>query len=92
MKHEPNATANAAAVTVAGLYVVCRIAVALFPDLAMSVAQSQFHGIELSKVSGWNLSVGSFILGLVTSTASAWLIGYVFANAYNYFVKKQYGN
>ncbi len=88
MKHEPNATANAAAVTVGALYIVCRIAVALFPDLATSVAQSWFHGLELSKVSGWNLSMGSFILGLLTSTASAWLIGYVFANAYNYFVKK----
>ncbi|MCL5797354.1 MAG: DUF5676 family membrane protein [Patescibacteria group bacterium] len=88
MKHEPNATANAAAVTVAALYVVCRLAVSLFPDLAMSVAQSWFHGLELSKVSGWNLSMGSFILGLVTSTVSAWLIGYVFASAYNYFAKK----
>ncbi|KKR72294.1 MAG: hypothetical protein UU81_C0044G0013 [Microgenomates group bacterium GW2011_GWC1_41_8] len=88
MKHEPNATANAAAVTVAVLYVVCRIAIALFPDLAMSVAQSWFHGLELSKVSSWNLSMGPFILGLVTSVISAWLVGYVFATAYNYFVKR----
>ncbi|OGY17388.1 MAG: hypothetical protein A2784_02820 [Candidatus Chisholmbacteria bacterium RIFCSPHIGHO2_01_FULL_48_12] len=88
MKHEPLVTANAIAVTVAALYVVCRIAVALFPDLAMTVAQSWFHGLELSKVSGWNLSLGSFILGLITSAAGGWLIGYVFANSYNYFVKK----
>lgn len=88
MKHEPNATANAAAVTVAALYVICRIAVALFPDLAMSVAQSWFHGLELSKISGWNLSMGSFILGLATSAGGAWLVGYLFANVYNYFVKK----
>lgn len=88
MKHEPNTTANAAAVTVATLYIVCRIAVSIFPDLAMSVAQSWFHGLELSKVSGWNLSVGSFILGLVTSAGGAWLVGYVFANTYNYFAKK----
>lgn len=89
MKHEPNATANAAAATVAALYVVCRIAVALFPDLTMSIAQSWFHGFELSKVSGWNLSLGSFILGLLTSAGGAWLIGYVFANAYNYFAKRR---
>ena len=88
MKHEPNATANAAAVTVAALYVVCRIAIALFPDLAMSVAQSWFHGLELSKVSSWNLSMGPFVLGLVTSAISAWLVGYIFATAYNYFVKQ----
>ena len=88
MKHEPNVTANAAAVTVAALYIVCRIAVALFPDLAMSVAQSWFHGLELSKVSSWNLSMGSFILGLVTSAGGSWLVGYIFAKAYNYFVRK----
>lgn len=89
MKHEPNATANAATVTVAIIYVACRVAVALFPDLAMTVAQSWFHGLDISKVSGWNLSLGSFILGLVTSTAGAWLTGYLFAIAYNYFVKSK---
>lgn len=88
MKHEPMATANAAAATVAALYVFCRIAVALVPDLVMSIAQSWFHGLELSKVSGWNLSMESFILGLVTSAGGAWLVGYVFANAYNYFLKR----
>ncbi|MEK7101402.1 MAG: DUF5676 family membrane protein [Patescibacteria group bacterium] len=88
MKHEPNATANAAAVTVAVIFVVCRLAVALFPDLAMTIAQSWFHGLQLSKVTGWDLSLGSFILGLVTSTGGAWLVGYIFASTYNYFVKK----
>ena len=89
MKHEPNATANAAAVTVAALYIVCRIAVALFPDLTMSIAQSWFHGLELSSVSGWNLSLGSFILGLVTSTGGTWLVGYIFASLYNLFISKK---
>ena len=88
MKHESNATANAAAVTVAALYVICRIAIVLFPDLAMSVAQSWFHGLELSRVSSWNLSLGSFILGFGTSTIGAWVIGYIFAKTYNYFLKR----
>lgn len=88
MKHEPNATANAVAVTVALIYVVCAVVVVLLPDLAMSVAQSWFHGLDLSKISAFNVTPGSFVLGLITSTAGAWLIGYVFANVYNYFVKK----
>lgn len=88
MKHEPNATANAMAVTVAIIFIVCRLAVALFPDLAMTIAKSWFHGLEISQVSGWNLSLGSFVLGLATSVGGAWLIGYVFANVYNYFIKK----
>lgn len=88
MKHEPNATANATAVTVGAIYVVCALAVVLLPDLAMTVAQSWFHGLDLSKISAFNVSLGSFILGLVTSVAGSWLIGYIFANAYNYFNKK----
>ncbi|MBI2309641.1 hypothetical protein HYU89_01965 [Candidatus Collierbacteria bacterium] len=88
MKHEPNATANAAAVTVAIIFIFCRLAVALLPDLTMAIAQSWFHGLEISKISGWNLSLSSFILGLVTSAGGTWLVGYVFANTYNYFVKK----
>jgi len=89
MKHEPNATANAVAVSVAIIFVLCRIAVALFPDLAMAVAQSWFHGLEISKVSGWNLSLDAFIIGLITSTIGAWLVGYLFAIVYNYFVKSK---
>lgn len=85
MKHLPNATANAAAVTVGIFYVVCRLALTFFPDLSMSIAQSWFHGLQLS--SQWSLSPGSFVLGLVTSVASAWLIGYIFAVVYNYFSK-----
>ena len=88
MKHEPTVTANAMATTVALLYVACRIAVALLPDLSIMVAQSWFHGLEVNRVSGWNLSLGSFVLGLVTVTVGAWLLGYIFATAYNYFLKQ----
>lgn len=88
MKHELNATANALAVTVGVIYIVCALSVVLLPDLTMTIAQSWFHGLDLSKISVFNVSVGSFILGLVTAVAGSWVIGYVFASAYNYFVKK----
>ena len=87
MKHDPKATANASAVTVAIIYIVCRIGIALFPDLGMTIAQSWFHGIQLTQISELNLSLGSFVLGLTTSTIGAWLIGYLFAKLYNYFLK-----
>jgi len=89
MKHEPTATANAAAVTVTITYVLCRLLIAAFPQISMVVAQSWFHGLELGNVSTWNLSTSSFLLGLITSTASAWLFGYFFAKAYNYFSTKK---
>ena len=88
MKHSPISTANAVSVTSAILYVFCRIAVSLFPDLSMSIAQSWFHGLEISKVTGWSLSLGSFVVGLVSLTVAAWLTGYLFAKVYNYFANR----
>lgn len=88
MKHEPNVTANAMAVTVGVIYIVCAVSVVLLPEIAMTVAQSWFHGLDLSKISAFNVTLGSFILGLVTSMGGSWLIGYVFAKAYNYFLKR----
>ena len=87
MKHEPIVTANAVAATTAIVYVFCRILVGLFPDLFFTIAQSWFHGIALSKLDSWNLTTGSFILGIVSSTITACIVGYIFANIYNYFLK-----
>lgn len=88
MKHNPVATANAAAATIAIVYLVCRFLVGLFPDLMMSIAKSWFHGIDITKISGWNLSIESFIIGIISASISAWLVGYLFASVYNYFAKK----
>jgi len=87
MKHNPIGTANAVAVTTAIIYIVCRVGVSLFPDLSMTIAQSWFHGIQLTQISELNFTFGSFILGLATSTIGTWLVGYLFAKLYNYFLK-----
>lgn len=89
MKHEPMATANAAATTVAILFIGCRILVSLFPDLMFTIAQSWFHGIALTKFDSSGLSISSILIGLVSSTIAAWLISYIFARAYNYFLKNK---
>lgn len=88
MKHNPITTANAVAVTTAIVYVVCRFLVGLFPEISMNVARSWFHGIDISKISAWNLSTESFFLGIISATVFAWLIGYLFAKLYNYFLKQ----
>lgn len=88
MKHNVSATAGAAAVTMGVFYVICRILVGLFPGLMFAAAQSLLHGMALMQVGSWNLSMGNFLLGLLTSMASAWFVGYVFATVYNSFAKK----
>lgn len=78
---------NALAVTTAIVFVVCRLLVGLFPDISFSVAESWFHGIELGKAGAWNLTISSFILGLISSTITAWIVGYIFIKSYRLFVK-----
>lgn len=88
MKHQPMATANAAGMTTAVVFVACRLLVGLFPDFMFSAAQSWFHGVELTRLGAWNLTLTSFMWGLISSSVFAWVVGYVFAYFYNMFVKK----
>ena len=89
MKHLPMATANATAATVAVVYIVCAVSVLLFPDIAMTVARSWFHGIDISTLTlSTQTNPGSLILGFLSATGSGWILGYVFAGFYNMFAKK----
>lgn len=78
---------NSLAVTTAIIYVACRILVGLFPDAFFAIAQSWFHGIALSKLGAWSLTLESFILGLISSTITAWVVGFIFIKVYKLFNK-----
>lgn len=88
MKNSSFLIANTLAVTTAIVYVVCAVLVLLAPDLYFSVMQSWFHGIDLSKISSVNITIGSFLTGLVTITVAAWAIGYLFSYIHGVFAKK----
>ncbi len=88
MKHNPVTTANAVGVTTAIVFVACRILVGLFPDISFTIAQSWFHGLQLTKLETWNLSFSDFLLGLISSTITAWVVGFIFAKVYNSFAKR----
>lgn len=86
MRHNVAATANATAITVGFIYIACAALVAFFPEFSKTVMISWFHGIDLGSV--WTGEArGNFILGLATAMGGSWLIGFVFAQAYNKFVK-----
>lgn len=90
MKHDPIATANAMAATVAFIAVVCALAIILAPEVSMGIAQSWFHGIDLNKVrTSVNPSLGSLLYGWITATIGGWVMGYVFARVYNFFTPKK---
>lgn len=88
MKHHPMATAHAAAVVTAIIYIVCRQAFVWLPEFSMSIARSWFHGIDISKIATTTIPADNFILGLATATVGAWLVGYLFAVTYNWFAKR----
>lgn len=78
------------AVTVAFIAVVCAVAVMLAPELSLGIAQSWFHGIDLSKVRmDVNPSLASLLYGWMTATIGGWVVGYVFASAHNLFAGKK---
>jgi hypothetical protein len=88
MKHSPVAFANAAALTIAAVYLVCAGSVVLFPGLVMSITQSWFHGFDLSSLSAFNVTFGSALEGLITSVVGMWLVGYLFGWSLEKFSKK----
>ncbi len=81
------ALANASAVVTAIVFVVCRAAFMVAPDLALAIGKSWFHGIDIGKIAAVNLTTDSFVLGIISATIGAWLVGYLFAVSYNMFVK-----
>ena len=87
MKTQSYAIPNALAVTTAIVYVVCRLLVGLFPDISFAIAESWFHCIELSKLWNWNLTMSSFILGIISSAITAWIVGYIFIKVYGLLKK-----
>lgn len=86
MKLKEQAFANASAVLMAIVYVVCVLFVVLLPGVSKTVAVSWFHGFDLGLI--WTGGPrGNFLVGLITATAGSWIAGWLFAWLYNKFAK-----
>lgn len=89
MKTDKTILANAFALTIGITYIVCRLLVGLFPDLFLQITRSWFHLIDLTRISGADLSLSLFVLGLVSSVITAWLFGYLLGWSLEYFRQKK---
>lgn len=89
MKNQSYALPNALAVTTAIVYVACRLLVIFLPDISFTIAQSWFHDISLSRQNVLSVSLSSFILGIISSFITAWIIGYIFTSIHSYFNKSK---
>jgi len=83
------AFANAATIVGLGLYVVCRIATLVAPDLLFSIGQSWFHTFTIESMKTTvSFNIGTFIFGGVSLVVVTWGTVYVFAEVYNKLAKK----
>ncbi len=84
------ALANSAAAFAAASYVVCGVLAVVAPDVYFGIARSWIHGMDLSVLfpTGTTATSGSFVLGLVTLTAVAWVAGASLAVLYNWQVAR----
>jgi len=82
------AFANAFAVTIAIVYVVCAGWVVVSRSSFMGLAGSWIHGVDMEALPYTAPTAAGLIFGFVTSVIAAWLAGYVLAWLYNQFAKK----
>lgn len=88
MKHEPRATANAAAAVGGIWYILCVLWVAFSQGSYMGVMSTWFHGVDFKSLPPATPDIGSMTIGLITFVGFVWISGYVFAIFYNQFAKK----
>ena len=78
----------ALAVTVGIVYVVCALAVALFPDGTLAFFNTWLHGVDLTLVkrpATKPLTAGEWIYGFVSAVAAGYVAGALYGWARNLF-------
>ncbi|OGK10759.1 hypothetical protein A2767_06250 [Candidatus Roizmanbacteria bacterium RIFCSPHIGHO2_01_FULL_35_10] len=85
MKTNKMVLANAFALTIGIVYVVCRILVSIFPELFLQISRSWFHIIDLTNAGQADSGSGLFVVGLISSVVTAWLFGYLLGWSIEFF-------
>ena len=77
--------AGLAAALLSGIvYIVCFLAVSLWPSISLWFFANWFHGIDMMKIAVMpKFNFGSFIIGLISIMAFFYLIGFTFVFIYN---------
>ncbi len=82
MKLNKTVLANAFALVTVVLWTLCSAIVWLLPNFSMTVFKWWMHGMNMSGLGNWNLTLGNFVGGGVTAIISAWVSGWVFGWAW----------
>lgn len=88
MKNNKIIYANTFAVTVAFVWVICTLGVAFLPDLSLTMSKWFMHGLDMTVMGIWKVTLNGFILGGLVLIIFGWISGYVFGWSLDYFKKK----
>jgi len=88
MKFDKIVLANAFALATVILWVVCSIFVFLLPSLSMEITGWWMHGLDLSSLGSFQLTITNFLIGGITLTIAFWVIGYIFGWSWEKMNKK----
>ena len=89
MKLDATSFANAAAAAAGIIYLACRALVAVAPGFLMRIFNSWVHTVDFGKIrTSGGMTLGSFVLGLVSIVVVAWIVDYLFAVIYNGLINK----
>lgn len=85
---DANLAGKALAATSGILYAACVALIAIWPAATMDLFAKMFHGIDITKIAGAPAGLDGVLLGFVQIIVYGFLAGWIFAKAYNYFLKK----
>lgn len=77
MKDNTIKLANAFALAMVILWTLCSVFVWLLPDFSLQITSWWMHGMDLSAMGSWHLTVSNFLLGGVTAVIASWVSGWV---------------
>jgi Na+-driven multidrug efflux pump len=78
--------ANTLAIVTAIAYIICAIILWISKDLAVSLGNYLFHGIDIASIVVIR-GAGYTLVSVIFGTIVAWISGYIFAIIYNKLLK-----
>ena len=82
-KLKPKAVGYALAIVSGIVSLACLLLVVIAKDFTINLFGAIFHGIDLSKITADNITIGSAVLGFVEVVVLGFILGWLFAVIYN---------
>ncbi len=89
MKLNQNAFALSCSIVCSAIYAVCAFFIWVFPQAALSFFNLFFHGIDLNGIYDPSVGLVRFILGLVVTFVSVYVVTALFVWMYNSLSEKK---